>query len=89
VSRPRKGPGLDAPRLPAGRAVPLVRALEVADDGVYTDLDVAQGRLTGARARNVRLERVWLRDTDLSRAHLEHLTLADVRLERCDLANGF
>ena len=89
MSRARKGPVIDAPRLPTGRAVPVLRDLEIGDDGVYTDLDVVQGRLANTVARNVRIERACLRDTDLSQARLERLTLADVRLERCDLANGF
>lgn len=80
---------IHAPRWPGGRAVPAVRDLEIADDRVHADLDVTQAHLAGAAGRNVRLERVWLRDTDLSRARLERLILTDVRLERCDLANGF
>lgn len=89
MNQARRGSVIAAPRLPTGRVVPVVRELEVADDGVYTDLDVVQGRLAGTVARNVRIERVCLRDANLSRARLERLTLADVRLERCDLANGF
>jgi uncharacterized protein YjbI with pentapeptide repeats len=80
---------IEAPRLPTGRAVPVLRDLEIGDDGLYADLDVAQGRLANSVARNVRIERACLRDTDLSHARFERLTLADVRLERCDLANGF
>jgi len=77
-----------APRLPTGRALRVVEALELVDDGVYTDLDISHGRLVNSAARHVTFERVRLRDTDLSHTRLERLVLADVRLEGCDLANG-
>ena len=80
---------IDAPRLPTGRAVLVLRDLEIGDDGVYTDLDVVQGRLANTVAKNVRIERACLRDTDLSRVRLDRLTLADVRVEAPrPLANG-
>ena len=65
-----------------------MQQLELGDDDVYTDLDISQGRLANRVARNVRFERVRMRDTDLSHTRLDGLVLADVSLEGCDLANS-
>jgi len=88
MARAPKRPDIMAPRLSSGRALRPVQDLEIEDDGVYTDMYVSHGRLANRAARNVRFERVHLRDTDLNHTRLEGLVLADVRLEGCDLANS-
>jgi len=77
-----------APRLPPGRALRPVQHLELRDDDAYTDLDISQGRFANRVARNLRFERVRVRDTDLSHSRLDGLVLADVSFEGCDLANS-
>jgi uncharacterized protein YjbI with pentapeptide repeats len=76
-----------APRLAAG-GLRVVQRLELVDDGAYADLEIARGHLAPRAARHVTLERVRIRDIDLSHTRLERLRLVDARLEGCDLANG-
>ena len=52
MNRSRKESAIHAPRWPVGRAVPVVRDLEIGDDRAYADLDVAQGRFANATARD-------------------------------------
>src|SRR5260370_38797579 len=84
----RRRPVVAAPRLPTGRTLRAVRELEIADGGVYADMEISHCRLVDRTARNVRFEGVQLRETDLSHTRLEGVGLADARLGGCGLANA-
>jgi uncharacterized protein YjbI with pentapeptide repeats len=75
--------------LPTGRAVPVLRDLEIGDDGVYTDLDVAQVAWRTRVARNV-ANRAGLPARHRPESGAPRAAHPRRReIERCDLANGF
>jgi uncharacterized protein YjbI with pentapeptide repeats len=65
-----------------------LRRVTLEDDTVHTDGEIAESRFAGVTANKVTLERVVLRDVDLTGARLNKLVLTDVRLTNCDLANA-
>ena len=88
MRRASKAAGLPvAPRLPAAHALRRLDDAALEDDAVYTDVEIA-GRVRGRAARKMTFERVVLRDVDLTATRLDKLTLRDVRLSNCDLANA-